>query len=379
MNLEPVGTAEDLFALFARREYQAVGAPPAKGRLGRALLEPVFQGVGRLLAAGEGLLSPAASLRFQERLYAAIQGEGGAPEVSADDAGLRAAARLLAETERRAGKRPALACLLAHAPVDKRWLHLNPLMFRTALQGMARARGGPCRPRLINAVDAFALDMLAAHEEGAYAGFMSSLHMGFLRLTRARPFAGRLLTRGAEWDAVAWRLVRLLDEGGDLVMVLAGGVPVTARGYYALRESVGRLCRASPDAADPAAVLERLASAQASFRAFCKSGEVGPLKSAWRLLEAWVMDCALASSSRPALEAGRLDPAAEAALTAAAQALRLPAGVLGAERRTLAVELTRDTPFRERFFSLLARRLAYRGRPLVLLPLGWGSREAVRV
>ena len=187
MDLQPPGTAEDLFALFVRADYGAVGAPPLKGRLGRSLVEPFFQAVGRALAELGELLPDRVSLAVQDRLYRAAQGLGGEPGVDGDDPALRAAADLALEAERRTGKRAAFACLLAHAPVDSRWLHLNPLMFRTALRGLALARQGNCRPRLVNAVDAYALDMLPVFGEGLYAGYMTRAHLGFMRLTRARP------------------------------------------------------------------------------------------------------------------------------------------------------------------------------------------------
>ncbi len=379
MDLSPIGTAEDLFALFARREYQALGQPPYKGPLARGLVEPALQAFGRAVAEAVDLLPAGASLALQDRLYRVAQGTPDEPTVRADDPELVQAAALAREAERRSGRRAAVACLFSHAPVEKEWLHLNPLMFRSALKGLAAVRGGPCRPRLINAVDAFALDMLPAFDEGAYAGFMSAIHLGFLRVVRARPAMGRVFTRGAGWDRIALKTVRLLAGGGELLMVLAGGVPSTARGYYALREAVGRLCRGSPSAADPRAALERLAAREPSFAAFRGSGEVGGLKSAWRLFEAWVLDLAMSRAGRAALMAGRLDPAAAAALVAVANALRVPAPEFSAARKVLEAELERETPFRRRFLSLAARRVAGRGRPLLLLPLGWGRHGAVKV
>lgn len=368
MDLSPPGTAEDLFALFVRADYEAVGAPPLKGRLGRCLVEPFFQALGRALAELGELLPDSLSLSLQDRLYRAAQGAGGEPGVEASDPALQAAAALAREAERRTGKRAAFACLLAHAPVDSRWLHLNPLMFRTALRGLALARTGSCRPRLVNAVDAYALDMLPILGEGLYAGYMTRAHLGFSRLTRARPPAGRLVTAGSEWPGIVWRILRELRGGGELIMVLAGGVPVTARAFYALREAVGLLCRASPAAANPRAAVERLAP-QGTLRS----------RSAWRFIESWVLARALTRSGRAALQAGRLDAVGEAAWVLAAAALGVGAAESTAARKVLEVELARETPFRRRLLTLIARRVVAGGRPVVLLPLGWGRVDAVKV
>ncbi|TPW17341.1 MAG: hypothetical protein FD126_3672, partial [Elusimicrobia bacterium] len=153
------------------------------------------------------------SLRAQDALYKAIQ-DGGPEADQPFDPGqpaLLEAAALIKEAERRAGRRAAVACLMAHAPVEKEWLHLNPLMFRHSLKGLAAARGGRCRPRLVNAVDAFALDMLDSIGEGAYTGYMTLAHLGFLRVTAARPAVGRVLTAGAGWDGIAGRILRHLS------------------------------------------------------------------------------------------------------------------------------------------------------------------------
>ncbi|MBI5595115.1 MAG: hypothetical protein HY928_03395 [Elusimicrobia bacterium] len=378
MDLRPVGTAEDLFAVFARREYAASGPPGPKGPFGRRLVEPFFQAVGRAGAVVESLLPADLSLTLQDRLYSFIQ-DGPEHPFDPRDPALARAAALARRAEELTGRPAAAACLLAHAPVEPDSLYLNPAMFRHALKGLRAVRGRPCRPKLVNAVDAFALDMLDAAGEGTYAGFMSRVHLGFLRVTRARPWVGRALTAGAEWHAIAPRILRLLGDGGDLVMVLAGGIPVTARAYYAVREAVGRLCRASPSAADPAAASARLARQAPLFAAFRSSGEVGGIRSGWRLIEAWVMDCALTRSGRAALDAGRLDPVASAALVAVAAALEVPPQDLVAARKRLEAEVARETPFRERLLAAVSGRVAARGRAVVLLPLGWGRKGAVRL
>ncbi|MBI3298962.1 MAG: hypothetical protein HYZ75_12400 [Elusimicrobia bacterium] len=379
MDLRPPGTAEDLFALFARAEYQAIGLPPEKGVFGRLVVEPLLQCVGRAMAAAESVLPAGASLAVQDKIYGSL--EGGRPEHPFDPgaAPLREAAALAAEAERRTGRRAALACLLAHAPIDPDWLHLNPVMFRHALKGLRAARGAACRPRLVNAVDAFGLDMLSSLDEGGYAGFMTRVHLGFLRVTGARPWPGRVLTAADGWPRIGGRILRLLAEGGELIMVLAGGVPVTARGYYALREATGRLCRESPAAGRPASVLARLAANDPSFTAFLASGEGCVLRSAWRRIEAWVLSRALAPGGRAALAEGRLCPEGAAAFAAATVALGLPVEAAAAARAELDAELARETPFRVRFLSAVAGRVVSRGRPVVLLPLGWGRAGAVRV
>jgi hypothetical protein len=138
-----------------------------------------------------------------------------------------------------------------------------------------------------------------------------------------------------------------------------------------VREWVVCRRRESPLRAKPAEVLARLRRDPA-FARFEKEGPHGEglAVSAWRLAEAWAMasvagvfGCAGSSCA----DSGKLSPEAEHALSSILDAL----GVSGSSAAALASikdELTRETPYRERFFGVLAGRVASR-RPLVLLAI----------
>jgi hypothetical protein len=98
-----------------------------------------------------------------------------------------------------------------------------------------------------------------------------------------------------------------------------------------------------------------------------------------RLLEAWVLSLAMTPSGRRALDAGRLEAPAAAGLVAVGAALGVPPADMVSARKTLEAELARETPFRERFLSLLAHRASFARRPVLLLPLVWGRLGAVKV
>ena len=113
--------------------------------------------------------SAAASVAFHDRLFAALA----APHSYRFDREvptvLRAralAARLEAET----GKAPALLALISHPPVLGELAHMNLELVRHATLALRAVRGRPCRPRMVAATDAFALDSISIWEEGIYAG-----------------------------------------------------------------------------------------------------------------------------------------------------------------------------------------------------------------
>ena len=49
--------------------------------------------------------------------------------------------------------------------------HLNIELARRSMLDLRKVRGRPCRPRMVVAVDPFALDTLSLLEEGFYAGY----------------------------------------------------------------------------------------------------------------------------------------------------------------------------------------------------------------
>lgn len=380
---KPVGRYEDLIAMIARAELPTrAGQIPKKSFSSRALVEPAFQGLGLAIAAFFRALPADASLALQQKLYRALVGKNPAYPF-ADTGGALAAARgirdaLAAET----GRRPALVALLAHAPIEKDLLYLNIELFRHALWGIREVREEPCRPRLVNAMDAFALDMLSVHEEGAYAGFMSAFHLGFDRMPLLRAAAGSLLLRHAHWPTMAGRVRGQLVSGKEMMMVLGGGVETTSRLFYALREFVGRLCRRAPRRADPARPLERAPEALLKWYARLtaeKQWTPGFTKSRWRIMEACLLYSAVADGEFESAAAGRLPQAAKETAAAISVALGYGDGETAAAVEALAAEFSRATPYRSRFFRFLANAVVRRGRPVLLLPLTLGDPGKVEI
>lgn len=369
------GTSQDLLSIVTRAYEAHVErlqlALPVKPQSRRLWLEPPFVLLGRAAAAALELVPADAALRLLDKTYAGLAAprryvyDAAAPELS------RARA-LVSRVEREAGRPAALVALISHPPVMGELAHLNFELVRQASLALRQLRGRPCRPRLVAAVDPFALDTVSLPEEGLYAGFMGNYHLGFDRLALARPRLSRLLLRRAAWDRMALRLLRLLAGGGEAGLVLAGGVPSTTRTLYAAREWTGRLRAQSPLRARPAEVLARLRRDPA-FRRFEAQGPHGAAlsRSAWRLAEAWTM-AALAAvygfSGQSCSDSGRVSAEAEGPLRSLAGAFGLDAARTGAALGELKDELARETPYRARFFRALAGRVLRR-RPVVLLPV----------
>lgn len=351
--LVKTGTSQDLMAIVARMTERRIAREsivlPEKSAAQRALLEAPFNALGLALRAVMRLLPADAVLSFHNRLFSALAKGRNYPFDPSAPA-VEQARRLVAELGD-----PAIVALISHPPVYGDMAHMNFELVRHAMLAMRRARGRPCRPRLVVAVDLFALDTISIPEEGVYAGYMGLYHLGLDRLALSRGWASSLLVSPTAWHRMVHRLIGALDAGGEVGMVLAGGIPETSRVLYAAREWAQDRRRASPLRRDPAEVLRRLRS-HAAYRRFEEEGPCGPglRKSAWRMLEAWVMQAAADGDVRPAAEL-------------ALDALRVSGGV-----EDLEAELRRETPYRRRFFRVLAGRVRPR-RPVVFIPVAHGD------
>ncbi|MDE2038888.1 MAG: hypothetical protein KGO96_11170 [Elusimicrobia bacterium] len=366
------GTFEDLFGVVvsnAQRRLESEGARlPRKPRLLRALLEAPLIAAGGVLAAAMERLPAETALGIHERVMALLSGALARP-LDAEAPALvraRAAARRLAGAT---GRQPALLALISHPPVVGELAAMNFDLARQALLALRAVRGGPCRPRLLVAVDAFALDTASLWQEGLYAGFMGRYHLGLDRLAFSRGCASRRLLGRAAWAGMGQRLLTLLRRGGEAGMVLAGGVPSTTRALYAAREWAQAARRHSPLQARPQAVLPRLRALPGFAGLEATAGR--RVESVWRLAELYAM--AVLSGILPdrggsCVEAGRLDEAGRRAMLAYLDALGLDAGTAENFLSLLSEELARETPFRRRFFRVLAGRVL-RSRPVVLIPI----------
>jgi hypothetical protein len=365
------GTSQDLLRVVTKAyelELERTRTRlPSKSGAARRWIEPPFRAAGVALALLMEALPADWTVAFHDRLFAALSAPRRYPFDAAAPAVARARA-LAADVERRTGLEPGLLALISHPPVMGELAHLNFELVRHATLALRAVRGRPCRPRLVTATDPFALDTTSIVEEGLYAGYMGTFHVGIDRLAYGRGRPGTALTPRAAWTAMPLRLLRMLSRGGEIGLVLSGGVPQTGRVLYGAREWAREARARSPLRARPAEA-ERALRADPSFsrfeRAVAAAGGVDDAPAAvraWRLLDAWLMTAA----------AGLLP--GETAAGAAAAALSCLA-VPAAERAGLLAELERDlareTPRRRRLFRVLAGRVARR-RPLLLIPVVHG-------
>ncbi|MBI2385913.1 MAG: hypothetical protein HYV14_07855 [Elusimicrobia bacterium] len=357
------GTAQDLMRVVTKayelRLEEDKTVLPSKPELSRLLLEPVTRAAGMVLAGLMELAPADWTVSLHNRLFLLLSAgrdypfHPGAPAVAA-------ARALAARLEKESGLAPALLAAISHPPVMGDLAHLNFELVRHATMALREVRGRPCRPRLVVAIDPFALDTISVLEEGLYAGFMGSYHVGIDRLALGRGHPGPLMSPWTRWDRMPFRLFRSLAEGGEVGMVLSGGVPATGRVLYGVREWARRARAAGPLRADPVQALARL-RADAAFARFEKTAvEHIPLpRGPWRLLEAWLMTAA----------AGLLPgETAESVARVELECLRVPQAARESLLAELSSDMTRETPSRRRLFRLLAGRVARR-RPLLLIPV----------
>ncbi|MBI5245883.1 MAG: hypothetical protein HY923_01780 [Elusimicrobia bacterium] len=353
------GTAQDLMRVITKSYENRLAADgtvlPEKPEYQRRWLEPATRAIGMTLAVIFEVLPADWVVGLHNKLFLHLSAGRSYPFNPASPA-VRGAAALAARLESESGKAPALLAAISHPPVMGDLAHLNFELVRHSMLALREVRGRPCRPRLVVAIDPFALDTISVAEEGLYAGFMGSFHLGLDRLALGRGHLGPLMSPHTRWDRMPLRLFRTLSEGREVGMVLSGGVPATGRVLYGVREWAGR--------ARALGSLEGLRD-DASFKRFEETAppSLHLPKGAGRLLEAWLMTAA----------AGLLPgETAESAARAALAALRVPETARATLLAELARDLARETPSRKRLFRLLAGRVARR-RPLVLLPIVHGT------
>jgi hypothetical protein len=362
------GTSQDLLRVVTRayeRELERKGVRlPEKSEASRRWVEPCFRALGIALAKVMEAVPADWTVAFHDRLFSMLSAPRSYPFDPKSPAMLRARA-LAEELEKRAGRAPALLALISHPPVLGDLAHLNFELVRHSTLALRAARGRPCRPRLVAAIDPFALDAVSIMEEGIYAGYMGTFHMGIDRLALGRGHPGTALTPLAAWAAMPMRFLRALSEGGEIGIVPAGGVPSTSRVLYGVREWARAARARSPRRGRPDEVARALRAdpSYARFERAAAAASAPVPARAWRLIDAWLM--LAASGLLP-------DENVEAAAVAALRGLAVPEAEWPGLLAELARDLSRETPRRRRLFRLLAGRVARR-RPLLMFPVVHGA------
>ncbi|MBI4676200.1 MAG: hypothetical protein HY748_01315 [Elusimicrobia bacterium] len=370
------GTSEDLFSILVQADASRVARDrwpaPAKSETGRSLIEAPLN----LLARAWSLGARAAPASWMDRVHEIGFGALAGGRIAPFDPSERfpQVVELVRRTAAGAGREPALLAFISHGPVHGELAYLNFELVRRAAQTLRRLKGPACRPRLVVAVDPFALDTVPVTQEALYAGFMGHYHLGIDRAAVGRGRLSAAVLKATAWHRMPLRLLRCLAAGEAVGMALAGGVPATGRVRYAAREWLARQRAVSAMAGCPLAVLKRL-EATPAFRRLEEEhpGWMHPA-SAWRRMEAWLMaalECpVLAGRREPSVaETGVLDEPARSAARLCLEALGLPESDVSAGLAALADELRRETPYRTRLFRLVARRVLGTGRPVVFVPL----------
>ena len=373
------GTAQDLMSIIVRACERLIEAQktvlPVKTSGQRACLSAPFNLAGAALSGLMSSLPADLALSGHDALFRRLAKTRTYPFDAASPV-LERGARLVSEVQKETGVAPALLSLISHPPVWGDAGLMNIELVRQAMLGLRLLRGAACRPRLVVAVDYFALDAFSVPEEGLYAGYMGLYHLGFDRLALGRGAASAAIVGRTSWKHMGHRLMGRLAQGKEVGMVLAGGVPATTRVLFAAREWIQGQRRQAPLRRDPAEVLRRL-RALPDYRAFEAVAPFGSglMRSAWRMLEGWVMWEVAGLSTPPErvveapAETGALTPQVSGVMARCLEALGLPRDRHVPALAALTSELGRETPFRTRFFSALASRVLDKGRPIVFLPL----------
>jgi len=303
-------------------------------------LEPPAILFGQALALFGACLPRDLSWGLQNAIFRVARGGGEEKEIAfgSSDPVFDEVRRMCRSVEDKTGRRPAVVCLMGHAPVDPESLHLGVELMRHGLLALRAVRD--CLPKLVLAIDAFALDMLGVFVEGAYAGFMGPTHLGIDRLPRLHSTIGRWMLSPYSWERYIYRVTSWLRDGGEMLIVPGGGVDSTARIQYTAREAAGALCRQGPNRGDAAG-------------------------SGWRAMEASVLEPLCEREAFLATEKGELPGIVRARFEDVAGKLGFTAE--GVQERTDAFveEFACDTPYRTRLFSVIAARVLKKGRPVV--------------
>jgi hypothetical protein len=373
------GTAQDLMSVVTRAYEihleRTKTVLPAKSDWQRTFLEPPFILLGLTVSKTLAVLPSETVKAFHSKLFDALASPH-RYEFDAASQAVQSARKLCAQLEAETGKAPALLSLISHPPVLGDLAHLNFAWVRHAMLARREARGRPCRPRLLVATDFFALDSIPSFQEGIYAGFMGDYHLGFDRIIFSRKPLSRWLLAKTGWDRTPMRLLKILAEGREVGLVLAGGVPGTTRILYAVREWLGRQRLLSPLRANPAEISRRL-KADESFRRFSAEAPLGARLSvnASRMAEAWAMSSLAGvfmgddAAGKSGADSGTLTPAARDCALRCLSAFGLPASGNETALAELSAEIERETPYRARFFNILASRVLGKGRPVVFIPV----------
>ncbi|MBI5210388.1 MAG: hypothetical protein HY927_10490 [Elusimicrobia bacterium] len=380
------GTSEDLFSIVIRADESRIArdrwSNPPKNEFVRRWAEAPLNLAARALSLGAGALPSDWMCRLQDAVLQRFSHPHSRPFDRSER--LDRAVGLVRRVEDGAGGPAALLAIISHPPLRDRLKYMNFELVRHATWVLRQLRGRPCRPRFVVAVDSYALDSVGVAEEALYAGFMGHYHLGLDRMALARPFLSGLALAETSRHRFPRRFVASLLAAGEVGLALAGGVDTTTRVWYAVPEWLAACRRRSPLAGRPAEVLGLLRGMEA-YRAFeAGSPQWARQRSVWRRMDAWLMSAmeepALAGRGEPSCaETGALAPPADGVARLCLEALGWAEPDRARAVEELADVVSRETPYRARFFRLVCGRVLKRGRPVVLVPVVHHVGDNVRI
>lgn len=323
---------------------------PSKRHWLRPFLGPVFKASGVFIGWFLSRLPEKASYRVHHFAWKKLAGPAFCP-FDENSVHLKAAELLHRDLMRFDGREPAILCLNSHPAVTGLDYLLNFELLRQASLAVCRIRGRAMAPKVIAALDPFALQEQPWMLEDIYTGFMGMYHMGLNRMS---------VQGGTSYGTAGHRVIHFLKNRGELVMMIGGGVAETGRLLYSTREFLWKMHRLS----------------HIPLKETLRLDDRGV--NAWRCLEGWVFTMltrpAEAESSPEEKEApqrhsqmGVIPPDVEESLVTLSRELSIPEKIFHRAFSRYKEEFARHTPYRERLFYNLMHRLVNRGTPIMLL------------
>jgi hypothetical protein len=336
---------EDLVNLVIEADTlrrEALGGEPSRFKPSqRVTVEPFFNLLGRAFGFAQSLLPWPIRQKADLWLNQKLAGHG--PEFNPDLARVTSETVGLAQKVReQTGRWPALLVFTSHpetvGPLE--WLRFEVIRQGLVIANAVATAEKPNAwvrpaPQCFLAIDPYALDTLSPAVGGFYAGWMHQLYLAWDRQPSTQSWIQRhWLLKGAGYERIFWRLLRRVRKN-PVVMVISGGLPQNARLLYATREFAQRLpVRQQHKRAIEFALMRLLMQPVEGVR----PAERGTLPAETRMaIAAWMKDFGMSDE-----DVNRwLEPFA---------------GIF-----------SRSVPDRVRLINILARRLALRGQPLLML------------
>ncbi len=326
---------------------KARNQPPARYRPSqRVWVEPVLNVLGDMWGRLMYLLPWAIRKPYVQWVMRKMSGRP--PEINPGvEQCIRQTLELAKSVRQETGQWPALLVVMSHPQTEGplEWIRFEAmrqgiLVADAYLETIQPHRLFRTHPKLLLAIDPFALDTVSAPVAGFYGGWMRRIYLAYDRQPSTQSWIQkRVFLRYSHFAHIGWKLLRHLRSDIPVLMAFGGGLPTNARLLYAAREFVQRLTPQKWKVTKRAAQIElmRLLMQQVNGVWPPESGEI-PV-SVQSQIEKQMLTWGLTpEESRDSLQ-------------------------------HLVEEFRLPVPYRERLLRVLRSRLVNRGKPLILLPV----------